>query len=133
MAQRGRKSAASLNVIPFAAVPQQRPTAPSHLSAEQQQIWTDLVAAMKPEHFPVAVHPLLENYCICVAQLRAIQQMLRDVKTTANFKHYKQLLTMQTQQSALLCKLSTRLRLLKPNRSTRDNHAPPGPKPWDIA
>ncbi len=128
--QRGRKSAASLTVVPF--VEQPKPDAPKHLSAEQKQIWRDIVDAMVPSHFPAATYPLLEVYCTCVARCRAIERLLRQADPKADFKKYRMLVTMQCQQSALLCSLSTRLRLLKPSSSRQDRHEPPGPKPWEL-
>jgi hypothetical protein len=42
--QRGRKSAASLTVVPFVDAAQRKPLdPPAYLTAEQKQIWQDIV------------------------------------------------------------------------------------------
>jgi hypothetical protein len=133
MNQRGRKSAASMSVVPFVDVAQQKPTdPPTYLTAEQAEIWRGIVAAMKPSHFPIAVHPLLEVYCGCISRARAIEQQLREVDPKTDFKRYKMLTAMQVRESQLLCSLSTRLRLLKPSSSRQDRHEKPLSKPWEL-
>jgi hypothetical protein len=132
MVQRSQKSAESRSILALVDVRQQKPDAPKHLSTEQQQVWTDIVDAMKSEHFPGAVQPLLEIYCAVVVRLRHLEQQVRDVDPAVDFKKYRTLLRLQCQQTSLLCSLSTRLRILRPNRSTRDYHEPPGPRPWEL-
>jgi hypothetical protein len=134
MAQRGRKSAESLRVVPFVDVAQQKPTEPpAYLTAEQKEIWRGIVGAMKPSHFPAAVLPLLEVYCGCISRARGIEQQLREVDPKTDFKRFRALTSMQVRESALLCSLSTRLRLLKPSSSRQDRHEPPPrPKPWEV-
>jgi phage terminase small subunit len=132
MNQRGRKSAASKNVVCI-DVARQKPTdPPTYLTAEQAQIWQDIVGAMRPGQFPIAVHPLLETYCMCISRTRAIEQQLREVDPKTDFKRYRMLATMQVRESALLCSLSTRLRLLKPSSSRQDRHEKPLAKPWEL-
>jgi hypothetical protein len=132
MVQRGRKSPSNVVCIDVA---QQKPTdPPKHLSVEQKQVWRDIVGAMRPGHFPVAVHPLLEVYCGCVARTRAIAQQLREVNPSTDLKRFKELTTMQVRESMLLCSLSTRLRLLKPSSSHLNRHDEgPKIKPWDLS
>ena len=63
MAQRGRRSAASLLVVPTAleAIPRQR--APRELSQEQADIWNAVVAAEPADWFSVSTRPILVQYC----------------------------------------------------------------------
>src|SRR5438067_1114269 len=60
MRQRGRKSKASLNVVPV--TPPMRPQAPAHLVPEEAQWWRLLVNDMPPDHFTSALF-LLEILC----------------------------------------------------------------------
>jgi phage terminase small subunit len=131
MNQRGRKSAAS-NVVCIDVAQQKPIDPPKYLTAEQKKIWQDIVGAMKPGQFPTAVHPLLETYCMCISRIRAIEQQLREVNPTTDFKRYRMLTTMQVRESALLCSLSTRLRLLKPSSSRQDRHEKQYVKPWEL-
>jgi hypothetical protein len=66
------------------------------------------------------------------AATRAIEQQLREVDPKTDFKRYRMLTTMQVRESALLCSLSTRLRLLKPSSSRQDRHEKPHTKPWEL-
>jgi phage terminase small subunit len=133
MKQRGRKSAESLTVVPFVDVARQKPIEPpAHLTAEQKQIWQDTVGGMKPGQFPAAVHPLLEVYCTCISRTRFIERQLREVDPKTDFKRYRALTSMQCRESALLCSLSTRLRLLKPSSSRQDRHESSLSKPWEL-
>jgi hypothetical protein len=97
MKQRGRKSAASLTVVPFVDVAMRKPDAAKHLGAEQKRVWNDLVVAMKAQHFAGATELLLEIFCNVVVRLRSIEQMLRDADPEADFRRYKALLTLQVQ------------------------------------
>ena len=135
MAQRGRKSADSLTVVPFVDVAQKKPIdPPKYLTAEQKDIWKTIVGGMKPGQFPIATLPLLEVYVGCVARTRAVAQQLREVNPTTDLKRFRALAAMQCRESMLLCSLSTRLRLLKPSSSHLNRHeAGAGVvKPWDL-
>jgi hypothetical protein len=63
---------------------------------------------------------------------RAIEHQLREVDPKTDFKRYRALTVMQVRESALLCSLSTRLRLLKPSSSRQERHEKQFVKPWEL-
>ena len=83
MRQRGRKSASAQNVVNLAVVDvsQEKPEPLEHLTSEQQQVWRDVVAAMKPGSFNAATFPLLASYCSHVTMARFLGGELHKCNT----------------------------------------------------
>jgi phage terminase small subunit len=80
--QRGRKSAASQSVVNLAVVDvsREKPEPLEHLTPEQQQVWREVVAAMKPGSFNAATFPLLASYCSHVTWARFIAAELHEMR-----------------------------------------------------
>ena len=135
MAQRGRKSSASLAVVPVVPLaPQGRPEPPEHLNEAEATEWRELVAAMRSDWFGRESHGLLERYVrhVCLARLIAnvIPAQIGD-----DIAAFDKLTAMHARESQAISSLATRMRLT--HQSARDSktlrreeHA--GPKPWEI-
>ena len=135
MRQRGRKSASAQNVVNLAVVDvsQEKPEPLEHLTSEQQQVWRDVVAAMKPGSFNAATFPLLASYCSHVTMARFLAGELHKCNTESDPKKFKALLSMHNSQSATLSMLATKLRLL-PRTNTRviRQETDASGRPWNI-
>ena len=76
MQQRGRKSAAALEVAePVELVP--RPDAPYDLSDEEAAEWWGVVNARPADYFPKETHGMLADYCRHVVRSRRVAGMIR--------------------------------------------------------
>jgi P27 family predicted phage terminase small subunit len=76
MAQRGKKSAASLAVISGSQPGRLRP--PTHLSDEAARLFRLLVTACDPDHFVASDAPLLCSYCEATALARQAAEALEE-------------------------------------------------------
>ena len=135
MRQRGRKSAASENVVNLAVVDisQEKPEPLGHLTPEQQQVCSEVVAAMKPGSFNAATFPLLASYCSHVTWARFIAAKLHECNIDSDLKKVKVLLSMHNSQSATLSMLATKLRLLaKTNTRLVRQESDASSQPWNI-
>ena len=74
--QRGRKSAASLSIVPVTGI--QRPEPPPELSAEESAVWTATTRAMKPDWFGPETRPILAAYCLHLVTANMVAQRLND-------------------------------------------------------
>jgi phage terminase small subunit len=132
MTQRGRRSSASLAIVPIGQP--QRPEPPTHLSKEAKAVWRETVGAMRHDWFGRETHPVLEAYCrhVCLARLIANAipaEIGQDVVA------FDRMSAMHCRESAMLAMLATRMRLTHQSsfdRKTvkRDEYI--GPKPWEI-
>ena len=84
--QRGRKSAASLSIVPVTGI--QRPEPPPELSAEESAVWTATTRAMKPDWFGPETRPILAAYCLHVVTANRVAQRLRT--TTIDAPDFRQ-------------------------------------------
>jgi hypothetical protein len=142
MAQRGRKSAASLaiaSVTPVTAIIP-RPDAPSELDDEEAEEWRAVVDRLPAHWFPRETHGLLTQYCRHVVRARRIAQLIHDAESieeeTDRFPldDYAKLLRMQQAESRAMAILSTKMRLSQ--QSTIDKEAKKAgvgkSVPWEI-
>src|SRR5215212_4336007 len=72
--QRGRRSAASLTVVPLGEVPRQR--APSDLTRDEAAIWNGIVNAEPADWFSGSTRPILAQYCRHVIAARRVAGMI---------------------------------------------------------
>jgi phage terminase small subunit len=131
VSKRGRKSSASLAVVPI-DVAQQRPKPPAGLSAEEKRVWNTIVTRCRAGWFHTS-ESLLEAYCHAVAHERALGAMAAEAG--ASDPRYPELLKMQRAEAMLAGNLATKLRLT-PRSSidkniTRLTVAPLSPWPWE--
>lgn len=120
MAQRGRKSAASLAVTAqVASVTVHARLMPSaHLSDAEQLVWARLAADQPADAFTETHRPLLELYCqhavqaqILTAEIESFdREWLRD---DDGLKRYDRLLAMRERESRAASSLATRLRITR--------------------
>jgi hypothetical protein len=129
MRQRGRKSAASLGVVPIGQP--QRPEPPERLPEAEKQVWRDIVDRLRPDWFGGAEH-LLEIYVTSIVLERFLAEQIR--KTRVDDQRFAELVKLQRAEAALVANLATKLRLSP--RSTWDRHTPKlvstQPKPWEL-
>lgn len=114
MKQYGRKSAASLSVLPMGEQP--RPEPPDSLTEEEAQIWRDVVGGLPPEWFGAETWLLLEQYCRHGSRARAIARAvsaLGEKIGTDDFDAlaYDKLLIREQAMSGTLAALATKMRI----------------------
>lgn len=120
MTQRGRKSAAELEIIQAAGVPN-RPDPPGDFTARQVAIWAGIVAEKPAGWFDAASVPLLAAYCRgveFVEQLAAAIAELGDECLTDPIllKRLRYLSDMLDKQEKRLVTIATKLRLTQQSR-----------------
>lgn len=135
MAQRGRKSAASLAVVtPLEVV--RRPTPPAELTDEQANEWRAVVNRLPADWFPRETHGLLAQYCRHVIAARRIGQLVAAEEESEDFDldRYDQLLKMQEREGRALSSLATRMRLSQQTTYSDKKTKPAAgglKKPWE--
>jgi phage terminase small subunit len=134
MRQRGRKSAEAKAVLSLVDLGQYKPEAPEYLTEEQQMVWSDVVESMKPGSFVPATFPLLSLYCTHVIYSRSIAAELRKTDIKEDLPKFRQLASLQRNESAILCSLATKLRLLPKANTRRDRQETTATsQPWNIS
>lgn len=129
MKQRGRKSSASLSVVP--PLPEQPPEPHESLSPEAAAIWREVLGTVHPGQFSGAWF-LLEMYCRTVAFER---QLGREIEALPHGKTRDELARARRAEAALAASLVTKLRLSPRSRTDKNirlRTVPPGPKPWEL-
>ena len=141
MRQRGRKSSASLTVVPL-STKDRRPSPPAHLNATEKKLWRDIVTSCPSGWFTVAQEALLAGFCCHASAADFISKLIEkerpiDVTDRDKFRRYAKLLTMRGRETAAMSALATRMRLtqqsqIQPRTAGRawDAHHP-GPRLWD--
>ena len=142
MRQRGRKSAASLSVVPVLPG-QQRPEAPDELTKEEAEEWRAIVGRLPADWFPRETHAQLTNYCRHVVKARMIAGLLREFEpewtaTDEGLHRFDKLTHMAQRESAAIASLGTKMRLTQQTRvreqtATRRLEAHVAAKPWEKA
>ena len=141
MAQRGRKSAASLAVV--TPIADHRPAPPEGLTAEQAAEWTAVVRRLPSDYFPRECHQLLAAFCRHVSSFRVLSASIDEFKSEwtvsdEGLKRYGDLLALREREGRALSSLATRLRITPQSRyhprtaGVAAADAGSGrPKPWD--
>ena len=139
MASRGRKSAASLAVVP--ALPNRRPEPPRELTNEQAIEWRAVVGYMPADWFTRETHALLVQYCRHVVNARRIARALDGydpavLATPEGIDTYDKLAKMADREGRALANLATRMRLTqqshyRPDKSVGKASAA-DEKPWEF-
>ena len=117
MAQRGRKSAASLAVAAPIRV-SDRLLAPAHISDAERAVWLEVVNDQPAEAFTATHAPLLEIYCRHIVQSRIIADELANfdrawMADDDGLKRYDRLLAMAEREGRAASSLATRLRITR--------------------
>lgn len=146
MAQRGRKSAASLEVATLAApsvTATQRLRPPAHISDAERAVWLEVVNDQPAEAFSPTHAPLLELYCRHIVNARVIAEELANFERAwmtrdDGLKRYDRLLAMNEREGRAASSLATRLRITRqavehPATVGRTLAAQPkARKPWEL-
>jgi phage terminase small subunit len=135
MTQRGRRSRASLSVVPVTG-DAHPPEPPEYISDAERLVWRQVCASMRPDWFRTAeVQLLLESYCFTAAQVAKIAKALRGCNAS-DLDRLEQLQRIHRSTTMLLLSLATKLRLTpQSTRSAgRTKHDPLFglPKPWEL-
>lgn len=143
MAERGRKSAASLSVVVGSI--DGRPMPPSDLTKTQVDIWERTVANESADVFKTAaLQQLLKEYCRHVASAMKLAGMIEAMEAQAQMSpddlgDYDKLLKMRDRETKALADKATKLRLTNQARytpqaaATAAKKAGEGLKPWQMA
>jgi hypothetical protein len=132
-------------------IPGSRPTPPPELSPEQQAIWSAIVARLPVGWFSGENLPMLRELCrhidfanwlaadIAQARSEIIAQAAAEISRSKTQDRLLSLLRAHGYQTERIGNLSTKLRLTKASRYTRDaegaaiasRNASAGSKPWE--
>lgn len=114
MDKRGRKSAASLEVVRSDSVSAvRRLDVPDYLTDAQAEVWRTLVNRMPADWLQVEVEGVLAQYCRHVVAAERVAQLVSDMesKDEIDISEYDRLLKMQEREGRALSSLATRLRI----------------------
>ena len=113
MTQRGKRSAASLAIIPRVDGRPRHLEPPSDLPEAERRIWAQLVGSCPPQHFQRSDEPLMVAYVEAIAQLTRAGRALReqgDVLPDGSLNRWG---TVQERAIKTLATFSLRLRLVR--------------------
>src|SRR3954451_18956821 len=121
MAQRGRKSAASLTVATVTGLPGQRPQPPDELTDEQAEVWRAVVATKPADWFQPDTHPLLTQYCRHTVAARVLARQIDGMDPACladedQLRRYEKLLAMRERESRAINALARGMRLTQQSR-----------------
>src|SRR5262249_50335334 len=105
--QRGRKSAASLSIVPVTGI--QRPEPPPEFTPEEAAVWTATTRAMRADWFGPETHPMLSALCFHVVAAKELQAQLRTA--TIATAGYRQLLALHRAETKMILSIATKLRI----------------------
>lgn len=114
MAARGRKSAASTEIIIQSDVEVvNRPQPPHELTPEQADEWLAITERMPAEWFPRETHAMLTQYCRHVVAARRVAQLIARAEKSKQLDvdEYDKLLKMQEREGRAMSSLATRMRI----------------------
>lgn len=143
MAQRGRKSAASLSISrPVPVLSESRLAPPVHLPDAERDVWLQVVNDQPANAFSETHAHLLELYCRHVVLSRVLADEILNfdrswIADDDGLKRYDKLLAMHERESRAASSAATRLRI---TRQAIDQqtvarsiiNAPKAKKPWEI-
>ena len=142
MRQRGRKSSASLTVVPL-STEGRLPAPPAYLDASATKLWNAIVADSPSGWFTVAQEPLLAGFCCHASTAEFISKLIDKERLDDllgdrdKLRRYCGLLGMRARETAAMSALATKMRLtqqsqIQPRSAGRAWDAnTPGPKLWD--
>jgi len=136
LAQRGRKSADSLQVVtPGNVTSLARPEPPADLTPEQADEWWAVVERMPSDWFPRETHGLLAQYCRHVVTARRVAQLIQSAEGAddLDIQQLDQLYKMQEREGRALSSLATRMRISQQALIDKRTDKPgkTAKKPWE--
>lgn len=111
MRNRGRRSAASLTVVPGTLAPPGGPPAPSHLPGHVRAVWAEVVGSRPPDYFDAGTHGTLTTYCTALAEHRRLAAMLGDLDPAGDLDRYAKLTRVLDTHALRIGAAGTKLRL----------------------
>jgi hypothetical protein len=116
-------------------IPGRRPPPPDDLTAEQQAIWASIKARLPVNWFNAENYPLLRELARHCDYADMLAGKIEQARAADNPETLRTLLRAHAIQSERIAILSTKLRLTKASRYTRDGEAAAiasrdAPKPW---
>jgi hypothetical protein len=136
MEGRGRKSTASLTVVPAGLPSRLEP--PTGMSEAQANLWREVVAGKPVEWFAADNAPLLVEYVRAVDTANLLDAMISAQFAGKGDDSLKDLLTMRDREAKRAVSIATKLRLTQQSRytpqaaATADRKAGDGKKPWQF-
>ena len=137
MKSRGRKSAASLTVVPL-GLGSRRPEPPAHLSTGQAATWRAIVGELPANWVTAGQEPLLVAYCQHCETAKFLSQWIASTDfQSCHPAELNLLLTMRARETAAASSLATRMRLTNQSRmhprtaGRRTEGQPGGSRPWE--
>jgi len=133
--QRGRVSAAALEIVPkvFDRVERLRP--PAELTDEETEVWAGVVNTQPADWLSPGAAPLLAQYCRHVVQAKRVAALIEQATSAPDLgvKDYERLLRMQQRESVIVALLATKMRLSQQSTTNhRGNKRPTVTrKPWE--
>lgn len=138
MKQAGRKSGASLATV--TALPVRLLAAPEDLSADQAQVWGEVVASKPSDWFDAGSMPLLSAYCRAVVESRKVSSLVESMTADMlllddGLKRYKDLRRLQAELSGEVNTLARAMRLTQQAKYRADaasvaSDKAKGTRPW---
>lgn len=134
MEGRGKKSSASLSVLPTPLV--QRLDAPEGLSTSQGAIWAGIVETKPADWFSSDNAPLLAEYVRAVDMCNLLAMQIEAAVTGGEPGELKAALDMRDKESKRVASLATKLRLTNQSRytpqaaATANKNNGTAAKPW---
>lgn len=139
MGERGRPSAASLQVVPMLQDGElevlRRPAAPDGLTDEEATVWDQTVGSEPAELVRPAVHGLLAEYCRHTVRGRRIAEMVGQAERAQplDVMLLDRLYKMAERESRAASSIASRLRLTPQSTVSRKIARPPlVARPWEI-
>lgn len=141
MAERGRKSAASLSVVVGSI--DGRPQPPTDLTKVQREVWERTVANEAADVFKTAaLQQLLKEYCRHVASADKLSKLIDNIErldeiSPMDAASYEALLKLRDRETKALADKATKLRLTNQSRYTPQSAATAAKKsterkPWQM-
>ena len=149
MKNRGRRSAASLLMVPAAVeqFPRQRP--PAELSREQAAVWNAIVRAEPADWFSAPTRPVLVQYCRHIVAARRAAEMIKALEasiaemfaadganqfaiTLSASEEFDRLLKMQERESRVIASLATKMRITQQATTNHRGNRIESKKLWEF-
>lgn len=138
MKQAGRKSGANLATV--TALPVRLLAAPEDLSAEQADVWAQVVATKPADWWDAGSVPILAAYCRAVVESRKVSALVESMTADMlllddGLLRYKELRKIQGALSGEVNTLARAMRLTQQARYAKDaaavaNRKASGARPW---
>lgn len=140
MAQRGRKSAASMATV--STIPGNRVRAPCDLTEFQTAVWNRVVDTKPSDWFTADTHDLLASYCRHVSTAAVIDQKIDEFRPEwladdEGMDRYRKLLDMREKQTRAISALARNMRLTQQSKwqpaTAHRKSDKGGKKPWELS